>query len=204
MDKPPVDVMVSGIGKLGISANCKGYGKLAVFQTHSIVDVGNPGYKCDFMSRVRLEYDCCKDFDVKVNISKINVNTTFKHVVSHLDDLKVASRRISDVEYTKRGQERKWLHTSSRNAYSTFTHVCLLLLVLYVLYKLYYCLKNKAHCEKAIADSNRSRNVVNIKIHTSNESLAMAQEVPFRDLNSQYPEVTLRRSNRLRISKSCF
>jgi len=27
MDKPPVDVIVSGIGKLGISASCKGFGK---------------------------------------------------------------------------------------------------------------------------------------------------------------------------------
>jgi len=29
MDKPPAGVIVSGTGKLGISANCKGYGKLA-------------------------------------------------------------------------------------------------------------------------------------------------------------------------------
>ena len=92
MDKPPVDVIISGTGKLGISANCKGYGKSAVFQTHSILDVGNPGYESDFMSKVHLEYDCCEALDVKVNISAINVNTSFKHVVSHLDDLKVASR----------------------------------------------------------------------------------------------------------------
>jgi hypothetical protein len=60
MDKPPVDVIVSGIGKLGISANCKGYGKAALFQTHSILDVDNPGYESNFMSRVHLEYDCCE------------------------------------------------------------------------------------------------------------------------------------------------
>jgi len=54
MDKPPVDVIVSGISKSGISANCKGYGKSALFQTHSILDVSNPGYESDFMSRVHL------------------------------------------------------------------------------------------------------------------------------------------------------
>ena len=52
-DKPQFDVILSGIGKLGISANCKGYRKSALFQTHSILDVDNPGYESDFMSRVR-------------------------------------------------------------------------------------------------------------------------------------------------------
>jgi hypothetical protein len=29
-DRPPIDIVVSGIGKLGINANCKGFGKSAV------------------------------------------------------------------------------------------------------------------------------------------------------------------------------
>jgi hypothetical protein len=46
---------------------------------------------------------------------------------------------------------------------------------------------------------------VNIKIHTSNESLAMAQEdMPLRDFNSQNPEALPRRSNRLCTSISRF
>jgi hypothetical protein len=30
MGKPPVDVIVSGIGKLGIITNCKGFGKISI------------------------------------------------------------------------------------------------------------------------------------------------------------------------------
>jgi hypothetical protein len=142
---------------------------------------------------------------VKVNISTISVNTSFKHVVSHLDDLKIASHRISDVEHMIREQECKRLHTSSHNTFSALVYVCLLLLVLYVLYKLYNCFTNKAHCVKAITDANGSGNVVNIKIHTSNESLAMAQEdMSLSELNSQSSEITPRKSNRLHTSKSCF
>jgi hypothetical protein len=44
MENPPVDVIVSGIGKLGINANCKGHGKSALFQTPSILDASNKGY----------------------------------------------------------------------------------------------------------------------------------------------------------------
>ena len=98
-------MIVPGVGKLGISANCKGYGKSALFQTHSILGVSNPGYESDFMSRVHLEYDCCEELNVKFNISTIRLNNSFKHVVSHLDDLKIASHRTSDVENMIKEQE---------------------------------------------------------------------------------------------------
>ena len=156
-------------------------------------------------TRVHLEYDCCEELNVKFNISTIRLNNSFKHIVSHLDDLKIASHRISDVENMIKEQEWKRLHTSSHNTYSALVYICLVLIVLYVLYKLYNCFKGKISCAKAITDTTGSGNVVNIKIHTSNESLAMAQEdVPLRELNSQTPEAKPRRSHRLRNSKSCF
>jgi hypothetical protein len=105
-------------------------------------------------------------------------------------------------------KEQEWerLHTSSHNTYySALVYICLVLIVLYVLYKLYNCFKGKISCAKAITDTTGSGNVVNIKIHTSNESLAMTQEdVPLGELNSQTPEAKPRRSHRLRNSKSCF
>jgi hypothetical protein len=125
--------------------------------------------------------------------------------MSHLDDLNVASRRISDVENVIKEQEWKRVHMSAHNMYSALVYICLILIGLYVLYKLYNCFKDKVSCVKAIADTNGSGNVVNTKIYTSNESLAMAQEdVPLCELNLQTPEVKPRRSNRLRTSKSCF
>ena len=48
MGKPLVDVIVSAIDKLQIYGNCKGFGKSALFQTHSILNVDNPGYGSDF------------------------------------------------------------------------------------------------------------------------------------------------------------
>jgi hypothetical protein len=75
-------VIVSGVGKLGISADCEDYGKSALFQTHSILDLSNPGYESDFMPRLYLEYDCCEELNVKFNISTIRLNNSFKHCVS--------------------------------------------------------------------------------------------------------------------------
>jgi hypothetical protein len=139
------------------------------------------------------------------------MNISFKHLVSLLDDLKIASHRISDVENMIKEQELKRLHAASHTTYSTLVYVCSALFVLYVLYKLYNCFKiyncckRKAPCVKTLTDSNGSGNVVNIKIHTSNESLAVSNEdIPLRELSSHPPEADPRRSGRLRTSKSCF
>ena len=146
-------MIVSGVGKLGISADCKGDGKSALFQTHYILDVSNPGYESDFMSMLHLEYDCCEKLNVKFNISTIRLKNSFKHIVSHLDDLKIASYRISDVENMIKKQEWKRPHTSSLNTYSALVYICLVLIVLYVLCKLYSCFKGKISCAKAITDT---------------------------------------------------
>jgi len=106
---------------------------------------------------------------VKFNIGTVSLNTSFKHIVSHLDDLKIASRRVCDVENMIREQEWKRLHTSSHNKYSALVYICLILNRLYILYKLYNCFKYKVSCVKAITDTNGSGNVVNIKRQTSNE-----------------------------------
>ena len=140
---------------------------------------------------------------MKVNLSSLKLNASFKHIVTHLDDLKVASHKISEVENLIRDQEWKRLHTVSHNTYSVLVYVCLFAIGLYVVYKLYTCIKNKATCFKSITDATGSGNVVNIKIHTSNESLAITQEeVPLNESHSPPREVKPRRSNRVRTS--CF
>jgi hypothetical protein len=109
--------------------------------------------------------------------------------VSQLDDLKFASHKISKVESMIKEQEWKRLHMSSHNTYSVLVYVCLVLIVLYILYKFYNCFKGKFSCVKAITDTTGVGNV-NIKFHTSNESLAMAQEdVPLRELSSPTTEI---------------
>jgi len=157
------------------------------------------------MSEVHLEYDCCEELHVKFNISTLSLYTSFKHIISNLDNLQIASRRISDVENIIKEQEWKRLHTSAHNTYSALVYICLLLIGLYTLYKFYTCLKGKINCVKSLTDATGSGNTVNIKIHTSNESLAMAQgDVPLRELDSRTPDAKPRRSIRLRTSTSCF
>jgi hypothetical protein len=154
------------------------------------------------MSKVNLEYKCCEEPGVKFNISSMRLNTNFKHIVSNLDDLQIASHKVSEMEQMIKDQEWKRLHTVSHDMYSMLIYICLILIVLYVTYKLYNCLKGRVGCVRAIGDTNRSGNVVNIKIHTGNQSLAIANEaIPLRELNSPTVEPRVRRFSRLRTSK---
>ena len=183
----------------------QGLWEVCVIPNAFLLSASNQGYEGDFMSTVHLEYDCCEELHVQFNISSLSLNTSFKHIESHLDDLKIASLRISDVETLIREQEWKRLHTSAHHTYSTLAYIFLLLIGLYILYKLYSCLKGKSSCVKSLTDASGSGNVVNIKIYTSNEILAVAQEdVPLRELNSGTPNAKPRRSNTLRTTKSCF
>jgi hypothetical protein len=204
-DRVPVDVTLTEIEKLGIVAGCRGYSKSALLQTHSVSTINGTKYESDIMSKVNLKYDCCEELGVKFNISSIRLNTNFKHIVSNLDDLQIASHKFSEIEQMIKDQEWKRLHTVSHDTYSVLVYICLILIVLYVIYKLYNCLKGRVSCVRAIADTSGSGNVVNIKIHTSNESLAIANDdIPLRELNSPTVEPKIRRSSRLRTSKSCF
>jgi hypothetical protein len=203
--KPPMDIIVSGIGKLGLREDCKGFGGSTHFQTHSILNVNSRGYESDFLSIVELHYDCCEDLNVKVNLSTIRLNASFKHIATHLDDLKVASHKASEIEQLIKEHEWNRLHTASHNSYSVLVYVCLIVIGLYLVFKLYTCVKGKAKRLRGFAEAIGPGNVVNIKIHTSNKSLAIAQEeVPLDELNSPPPEATPRRSRRVKASRSCF
>lgn len=143
------------------------------------------------MSRVNLEYDCCEELGMKFNISSILLNSNFKHIVSHLDDFKIASHMVSEVEQIMKEQEWKRLHTVSHNKYSVLVYICSTLIRLFATCKLYNCFKGRVVCAKATADANGPGNVINIKINTSNASLAIDNEdVPLRELNfSTKPKV---------------
>jgi hypothetical protein len=200
-----MDIIVTGIGKLGLREDCKGFGRSAHFQTHSILNVNNPGLESDFLSKVDLHYDCCEDLNLKANLSNIKLNASFRHIATHLDNLKVESHKVSEIEHLIKEQEWKRLHTISHNTYSILVYVCLIAVGLYIVFKLYTCVKSKAKCFKDFTDTAGSGNVVNIKIHTSNESLAIApEEVPLNEMHSPPPEVKPRRSSRVKASRTCF
>jgi hypothetical protein len=77
------------MGKLGINTSCRGYSKYALSQTHSVITVNSLIQAKDLMSEVNLEYECCEQLSMKFNRSSIHLNTYFKNIISHFDDLNI-------------------------------------------------------------------------------------------------------------------
>lgn len=220
--KEPVEVILSRTGKLKIQAGCKGYTKTAVLSTTSEVKVNATRTGGDLLSKVDAEFECCENFGSHINLSHIDLDMKFKHVVNQVEDLKFASFKISELEKLAREHEWKNKYTQYHTTYSVFAYIIVSIVVIYGLYKLVKfvfprCKANTAL--RAIAASTTEHfglttesggrgNVVNINIKTSNESIASNPEkIPLRtldELTNLKEKGEVRRSRRLRSTKSHF
>jgi hypothetical protein len=123
----------------------------------------------------------------------------FKHTVSHLDDLRYASYRVSDLEKEVQGQEWKDKHLSS--------HVMVYITVLHKLFKYlrgWWTGNGRPKAltaptlEASTTGPDMLGNTVNINIKTSNGSLVTSPEaIPLRgSVQSLQEETSTRRSLR--------
>jgi hypothetical protein len=218
-EKEPIDVTLKGVGKLHMNSGCKGYSSTALLQT-SFTVTNNVSMKGgDLLTQIPLQIECCEDLNEKVNLSSIHLDMKFKHIVSHLDDLKYASFKVSDLEKEVKEQEWKNKHLSSHVSYSVMVYIVLVLISLYALYKLYKYVRGwwtgsgglkalTAPILEARASTGPGGlgNTVNINIKTSNDSLvADSEAIPLRDsVQSLKEETPTRRSLRPRLTKSYF
>lgn len=209
-EKEPINVILSGVGKFGLNIGCKGYSLVALLQTS--VTINAKGIKRDdILSQAPLEFDCLEELKFHFNTSSKLASIEFKQVASHLDDLKHASYKISELEKQIEEQEWKNHQITKHSTYSVIVYILLSLSAIYAVYKLYKYIRGRftpVRNLKALTDvqahagTQGSGNTVNINIKTSNESLALAQEeIPLQTLQE---ENTPRRSLRPRAAKSYF
>jgi hypothetical protein len=66
--------------------------------------------KGDLISQVPLQYDCCEELGIHVNLSKMTMDLAYKRTVSHLDNMKYASKKVSDLFEEVREQEMRNEH----------------------------------------------------------------------------------------------
>jgi hypothetical protein len=140
-----------------------------------------------------------------------SINLNFKHIVSHLDDLKHAGYKISKLENEIREQEWKNHQIIKHSAYSAIVYILLSIVVIYTLYKMYRCFRARFVKTKGMLalmiqtakGANGSGNTVNINIRTSNESLTIEQgDIPLH--GSQHSVDEEARTLRPRSTKSYF
>jgi hypothetical protein len=92
--RDPVDVTLSGVGKITLSKQCKGYSAFALLQPNLIIKAEALKEE-DKISKVKLDWDCLEELGISFNTSNPLPKIQFKQIASHLDDLKHASYKIS-------------------------------------------------------------------------------------------------------------
>jgi hypothetical protein len=158
---------------------------------------------------------------VSRNLSHLELELNFKHAVSHVEDLKYASYKVSELEEKIKKNEWKHQHSQYHYTYSVFAYIFVNFISVYGIYRLGRFVLRRWSGNKTVraimgssenvelsTKSSGAGNVDNISIETSNESLSGNPEaIPLQDLESSLttgsnPE--LKRSRRLRTSKSYF
>jgi hypothetical protein len=170
-------------------------------------------------SRIPIDIDCLEELGIHSNISIASINLDFKHVASHLDDLRHASYKISELEKDIREQEWKNHQTSKHTAYSAMVYILFSVGIMCTLYEMYRYLRSRFTRARGImavttplgevqasTRTNGSGNTVNINIKTSNESLSIDPgEIPLHNLQHLIEEDTRPcRTLRPRSAKSYF
>jgi hypothetical protein len=159
---------------------------------------------------------------IRFNTSNILHKLQFKQIASHLDDLKHARYKISELEKEINEQEWKNHQLKKHHAYSIIVYILVSIFAIYSIYKfyqLYQYLRNRffsSRSRRALtaplrevqtsAKLDGSGNTVNINIKTSNESISLGQgDIPLQSSHQSLEEDALpRRSLKPRVNKSYF
>jgi hypothetical protein len=106
-DESPVGVELKGIRKLQVNPSCRWYGTTVVLCSGTIVGNICTQVKGDFLSQITLQYDCCKQLGIRVNLSKLTLDLAYRKTVPHLNELIYASKKVSDLLEEVKEQEWK-------------------------------------------------------------------------------------------------
>ena len=138
-----VDVRLKGVGQLQVYPGCKGYSTSILLYGSSVVGDTTAQITGDLVSQFDLQYACCEELGVKVNFSQLPVEVVYRKTVADLDDLRYASRKISDLLEELNEQEWKNKHVAYRSTHSVLLFFVTSVIFAYALYKLYTCTHNR-------------------------------------------------------------
>ena len=119
----PMDVKLLGTGKLQLNPMCRAYGNKILIQSHATI-VSNRTNK-DIIPPMSLEYDCCSGIDKNFKLNELRLRIPLRSFASSLDDLKIASHKVEDVEKLLLEQDVKIKHSTIDSHLSLLSYVCM-------------------------------------------------------------------------------
>jgi hypothetical protein len=202
-DRSPVDVGLKGVGRLQVHPGCKGYGTTAILYGNSNAGNVSKQIRGDLISQVPLSYNCCGELVLHVNLSKLTVDLRYRKTVSHLNDMKQASKRVSKLLEEVREQEWKNTHAVYHHANSVLLFLLGSIVLICLLYKLYPYARRwyvRRFCKKqapippakatGIVEVGEQGSTIHANVSGSNISLYVEDATPQSPERTPRPPVT--------------
>ena len=117
----PTDVKLLGTGKLQLKTMCKAYGNRIFIQSYSTL-VSNCTSK-DVIPPLSLKYECCGGVDNTFKLKELHLHISLRSVTSSLDELRIASHKIAEVENLILAQDWKIKHSTVDSHLSFLSYV---------------------------------------------------------------------------------
>jgi hypothetical protein len=95
LKQEPSDIEIEGTGKLKLHSSCKAYGARVLIQAQTVVSFNNS--EKDIIPPLSLDYDCCNFAGKNVELKDIHLELPLQNVINRLDDLRLASQKVDEV-----------------------------------------------------------------------------------------------------------
>ena len=99
----------------------RSYGSRILIQSHATI-VTNRTNK-DKIPPMSLDYDCCGSINKKFKLNELHLHVALRSFAGFLDDLKLASHRVEDIEKLNFEQEQKVKHSTVDSQLSFLLYV---------------------------------------------------------------------------------
>ncbi|KAK7871643.1 hypothetical protein R5R35_001828 [Gryllus longicercus] len=98
-------------GRLHLSRGCKGYSATATLFASSQIEVNRTDK--DILPVISSTYDCCFDEEIKSELPKLTLETPLLNILNSVDDLRMASHKVSEVENMINSEKQKKFTTNN-------------------------------------------------------------------------------------------
>ena len=132
----PMDVTLSGTGRLQLKPMCKAYGSRMFIQSHATIASNHTDM--DMLPPVSLEYDCCDSMGKNFNLNRLRLQIPLGSVAGSFDDLKIANHKV-DVERLIFKQDWKVKHFTVDTHFSFLSYVGMMTTGLTLICFCYFC-----------------------------------------------------------------
>ena len=122
---------------------CKAYGNRIFIQSYSTL-VSNCTSK-DVIPPLSLEYDCCGGVDNTFKLKELHLHISLRSVTSSLDELRIASHKVADVENLILAQDWKIKHSTVYSQLSFSSYVGMVTTSLNLICSYYCCCSRSCH-----------------------------------------------------------